>query len=104
MKKMLARYPIGNPRRKWKQDNFILSVTNAAPMGLEYESETDLEKARRGMKTAKEALFNVVEFLWTSPKMAMELVRMAEQLSMPVIYQNMLRFGGMGYRKEKNIL
>lgn len=103
MKKMLARYPIGNPRRKWKQDNFVLSVTNAAPMGLEYESEIDLDKARRGMKTAKEALFNVVEFLWTSPKMAMELVRSAEQLSMPVIYQNMLRFGGMGYRKEKNI-
>ena len=103
MKKMLARYPIGNPRRKWKQDNFILSVTNAAPMGLEYESEIDFEKARRGMKTAKEALFNVVEFLWTSPKMAMELVRMAEQLPMPVIYQDMLRFGGMGYRKEKNL-
>ena len=72
-------------------------------MGLEYESEIDFEKARHGMKTAKEALFNVVEFLWTSPKMAMELVRSAEKLSMPVIYQNMLRFGGMGYRKEKNL-
>lgn len=103
MKKMLARYPIGNPRRKWKQDNFMLSVTNAAPMGLEYGSETDLVKARCGMKTAKEAGFNMVELLWASPAMGMELVRMAERLSMPVIYQNMLRFGGMGYRKEKNI-
>ena len=24
--KILARYPIGNPRRTWRQDNFILST------------------------------------------------------------------------------
>ena len=23
--RILARYPLGNPRRSWKQDNFILS-------------------------------------------------------------------------------
>jgi len=24
--KILARYPLGNPRRTWRQDNFILST------------------------------------------------------------------------------
>ena len=31
-KKLFARYPIGNPRRKWRQDNFILSIVNPGPM------------------------------------------------------------------------
>lgn len=30
--KLLARYPIGNPSRKWKRDNFILNVACPAPM------------------------------------------------------------------------
>ena len=27
--KILSRYPLGNPRRKWRQDNFILSQFKA---------------------------------------------------------------------------
>ena len=103
MKKMLARYPLGNPRHKWEQDNFILSLVEPGPMGLERGSPLDLEKARRGMQTAKDAGFNNVELCWASPELGMEMVRMAERLEMPLVYQNIKRFGGMGFRKEKNL-
>ena len=55
MKKMLARYPLGNSRHKWKQDNFILSLVEPGPMGLEHGGPTDCEKARHGIQTAKDA-------------------------------------------------
>ena len=103
MKKMLARYPLGNSKHKWKQDNFVLSLINPGPMGLEYSGPLACEKARRGMQTAVDAGFNTVELLWASPEVGMEMVRMAERLSMPLIYQNMMRFGGMGFRREKNL-
>ena len=103
MKKMLARYPIGNPRRKWKQDNFTLSLFEPGPMGLERGGPVDCEKARRGMQTAKDAGFKSVDLCWASPEIAMEMVRTAEQICLPLMYQNLLRFGGMGYRKEKNL-
>lgn len=103
MKKMLARYPLGNSRHKWKQDNFILSLFQPGPMGLECGGPVDCEKARRGMQTAKDAGFNQVELCWASPEIGMEMVRMAECLEMPLIYQNLLRFGGMGFRREKNL-
>jgi len=100
MKKLLARYPIGNPRHLWKQDNFIQSVVQPGPMGLEHNGPLACEKARRGMQTAVDAGFNIVELLWASSEVGLEMVRMAERLNIPLIYQNMLRFGGMGNRKE----
>lgn len=102
-KKMLARYPIGNPRRKWRQDNFILSLVQPGPMGLEKGGPIDCEKARRGMQTAADAGFNTVELCWASPEIGVEMVRAAERLGMPLIYQNLNRFGGMGFRREKNL-
>lgn len=103
MKKMLARYPIGNPRRKWKQDNFVISICNPGPMGLNHDGPVQCEKARRSVKTAADAGFNCVELLWASPEIGLELLRAAEQIGMPLVYQNLRRFGGMGYRKEKNL-
>lgn len=103
MKKMLARYPLGNTRHKWKQDNFILSLIEPGPMGLERGGPIDCEKARRGMQTAVDAGFNNVELCWASDEVGMEMVLAAERLEMPLVYQNILRFGGMGFRKEKNL-
>ena len=98
--KMLARYPIGNPDRAWKQDNFILSIVNPGPMGLEMRSEQHREKARRAVETSVEAGFHLVELLWASPEVGMEIVRTAERLGIKVLYQNLRRFGGMGYSTE----
>jgi len=104
MKKLLARYPLGNPRRKWKQDNFIISLVNPAPMGLEKTGPFQCEIARHGVQTAVDAGFNFSEFLWSSPEVGMEMLRTAERLQYPIAYQDLNRLGGMGPRREKNIL
>lgn len=103
MKKMLARYPLGNPRRKWRQDNFIISVLQPGPMGLDHGGPVQCQKARQGMQTIADAGFNRAEMCWASPEISMEMVRMAERLELPIAYQNLFRFGGMGYRKDKNL-
>jgi len=56
------------------------------------------------MQTAVDACFTMAEMCWASPEVGLEMVRMAERLQFPVAYQNLTRFGGMGYRKEKNLL
>lgn len=99
-RKLFARYPIGNPERKWKQDNFILAVSNPGPTGLEVRDEKNMEKTRRGVETAVEAGFNLLEMLWASPEEGMEILRTAERLGAKVSYQNLRRFGGMGFTKK----
>ncbi len=78
--KLFARFPIGNPERKWKQDNFILSVSNPGPSGLEVCGERNMEKTRRAGKTAVDAGFNLLEMLWASPEEGLEILRTAERL------------------------
>ena len=51
--KKIFRKPLGNPRRKWRQDHFVLSTFN----GL----TDDLEK---GLKNAKELGFTMIETGW----------------------------------------
>jgi len=94
--KMLARYPIGNPRRAWRQDNFLLSIANPGPIGLEYKDEWTAKKTRRAVKTCLDLGFNLLDTCWASPEMGMEIVRTAEALGGKIIYQNLKRFGGMG--------
>ena len=98
--KMLARYPVGNPRRVWRQDNFILSIANPGPIGLDYKDELSAKKTRRGVKTCLDMGFNSLETCWASPEMGMEILRTAERYGGRVVYQDLKRFGGMG---EKNI-
>lgn len=96
----LPRCPIGNPRRLWRQKNFIISLTNPGPMGLDKRNATQCEKARRAVETAVEAGFNQMELCWASPEVGMEILRTAERLGTNVLYQNLRRFGGMGYSKK----
>ena len=100
-KKLFARYPIGNPRRKWRQDNFILSIVNPGPMGLDKRSPRHCELARRSVETAVAAGFDWMELLWASPEVGTEILRTAERLSSRVLYQNLRRFGGMGWTAER---
>jgi len=103
MKKMLARYPLGNPRRKWKQDNFIISLFEPGPMGLDKAGPHQCEIARNGVQTAVDAGFNFSEFLWSSPEVGREMLRTAERLQYPIAFQDLNRLGGMGPRGDKNI-
>jgi len=98
--KRLARYPIGNPRRVWRQKNFIMSIANPSLVGLDYKGELNLEKTRRAVKTCMEIGFDSLETCWASPEVGMEILRTAEELGGHVVYQDLTRFGGMG---EKNV-
>ncbi len=100
MKKMLARHPLGNPRRKWRQEQFIISIVNPGPMGLEKTGKLQCEKARRAVKVAVDAGFDLMEYCWTSPDVGMEILRTAEELGTKVLYQDLTRFGGMGFSKK----
>ena len=97
--KMLARYPIGNPRRKWRQDNFVLGLASPGAMTLDEPSELSRKKTRRGVKTAIDAGFDMMGCLWANSTIAMDIVRAAEQYGGSVLFQDMLRFGGMGDKR-----
>ena len=106
-KKLLARYPVCNPRRLWRQDNFILSTFSPGLLSLKNDNEEASEKMRRSVKTCADAGFNLLELGWASEERGMMAVRMCEQLGIGVIYQNLLRYGGMGFNHvfcEKNDL
>ena len=90
----LARHPIGNPRRVWKQDNFLLCVSNPAP--LKMKDDVALKKAANSVRTCAQAGFNIMECLWATPEVGKEIVRAAERNNVGVIYQDLTRFGGMG--------
>ena len=94
-KKILARYPLGNPRRLWLQDNFILSNFSAKGNDM-----------RKVIRNCAEAGFNMLELGWASPEQAAEAVVYCEQLGVDLIYQELKRYGGMqGHRfYEKNDL
>ena len=98
--KLLPRNPIGNPRRVWKQDSFILTVASAGPMrnAWEAKSELTLRKTRRAVKTCMDAGFDLIGCLWAYSGMAMDIVRTAEGLGGKVLFQDIQRFGGMGHK------
>ena len=99
---LLARRPVGNPRRAWRQDNFLISVASAGPMSiaLEEKSEHTYRKTRKSVKTCVDAGFNLIGCLWADSKMSMEIVRAAERYGGNVLFQDLRRFGGMG---NKNV-
>ncbi|MBQ8612442.1 MAG: hypothetical protein IJ412_12150 [Oscillospiraceae bacterium] len=86
--RILARYPIGNPRRRWKQDHFILSNFSA--------KGSDMRKA---IRHCAEVGFNLLELGWAKPAQAEEAVALCEQLGVDLIYQNMYRYGGMQHHR-----
>ncbi len=94
--KLLARFPLSNPRRLWEQDNFVFSNFCPGPLGLEKETPEDDRIMRRSVKTCYDAGFNLLELGWASPSGAKAAVQMAEQLGIGIIYQNLKRYGGMG--------
>ena len=64
--KLLPRKPIGNPRRVWKQDSFILTVASAGPMRSAWEAKSEFtrRKTRRAVKTCMDVGFDIIGCLW----------------------------------------
>ena len=81
--KILNRYPLRNPRRKWAQDNFILSQFKAHGNNM-----------RKHIKACADVGFDTVELGWASDEQADAAVQLCEQFGLRLIYQNMSRFGG----------
>ena len=96
--KLLARYPIGNPRRVWKQDNFILRTSGSAPINSKLPKRSAMThlKARRAVKTTVEAGFTLMTPLWIDIETEMHVVRAAEQYGGNVLFADLARFGGFG--------
>ena len=96
--KLLARYPIGNPRRVWRQDNFIIHMSGPALVDptLQKKSALTLQKTRRAVKTTVDAGFTWMGTLWADAESAMTVVRAAEQYGGNVLFQDLARFGGTG--------
>lgn len=96
--KLLPRHPLGNPRRIWRQDNFILSTFS--PAATNYKPDPDAEqKTRRAVRTCAEAGFNLLELGWATEAISAAAVPMAEQMGIDIIYQNMEVCGGMQAKK-----
>ena len=95
-KRILARYPLGNPRRLWQQDYFMLSTFSPGDVFFRFDDPDAAEKMRRAVKTCVDAGFNLLELGWATPEQSKAAVSMCEQLGMDVIYQNLKRYGGMG--------
>ena len=81
--RILNRYPIGNPRRKWRQERFILSQFKAYGNNM-----------RKHIKACADVGFDTVELGWASDERADAAVQLCEQFGIDLIYQNMSRFGG----------
>ena len=54
--KIIYRHPLGNPRRKYRQDNLVISTFKAYTGNI-----------RLGIEHCKEMGFNMVEFGWVPP-------------------------------------
>ena len=91
--KILKRFPIGNPTRNWKQDNFVLS--NFAARGT---------NMRNAIYNCAEAGFNLLELGWASHEQADEAVALCEQIGVDLIFQDFSRFGGMQCFRDDNLV
>ena len=92
-KKIIKRYPLGNPARPWRQDKFIFSAFNGV---------TD-ENQRIGFLNAKEAGFNMLEFGWAKSEEMDRAIPLAEEVGMDIMVQDWRYFGGFQATREKVI-
>ena len=92
-KKILWRYPLGNPTRVWKQDNFILS--NFSARG---------DDMRKVLRNCADAGFNMLELGWATHEQANDALSICEELGVDLLFQDFSRFGGMQcHRKNGNV-
>ena len=80
----MTRKPLGNPRRHWKQDHFILSTFSISANNM-----------RDAIENCAEAGFNLLELGWASHEQAEEALRLCEELGINLLFQDFSLFGGM---------
>ncbi len=98
---LLKRYPLGNSRRVWKQDRFVLSTFSPAMATSRENNEgTSPDKMRNAVRTCVDAGFNLLELGWAKPWQVEAAMSTCEQEGIDLIYQNLEYFGGAGLSKE----
>lgn len=103
-RRYLKRYSLGNPKRVWRQNDFVFSTFSPASIDFHNEDPDSREKTRRAVKTCAEAGFNLLELGWARPDVSEAAVEMCEEIGIDIIYQNLRLFGGMqGNVWEKNV-
>ncbi len=88
------RYPIGNKRFLWKQDNFVLSTFSCCPRQFK-EGENIQEIVDKSVKHLKEAGFNMLELGWVGHEGAWAAVDSCEKYEINLLFQDMSILGGM---------
>jgi len=91
-KKIFTYSPLGNSKRKWKQDRFIISTFNGITKDI-----------RRGFLSAREAGFNLIELGWANPEEVDEAIPIAEETDTRLIVQDWRVLGGFQDTHEKQI-
>ncbi len=81
--KVIFRYPLGNPKRKYRQDRLIISTFNA-----------NMSNLRRGLEHCRELGFNTVEFAWVKPDDSLRCITACEEVGIDGIFQNWDVYGG----------
>ena len=81
--KIIYRKPLGNPKRKYRQDRFIISTFRGLTNDL-----------RKGLELCKELGLDMVEFGWVSPEDSYLCVTACEEVGIDGIIQNWDVFGG----------
>lgn len=82
--KILYRFPLGNEKRVWKQDNFVLSSFQGKGLNK-----------RNAVENWKESGLTCVELGWADHDEAWEVVRLCEEVGLDLIFQDFSEFGGM---------
>ena len=91
MTKVLKYAPLGNPKRDYKQDKFIIStfkINGRSSVDLSYEA------VERIIKNLKEAHLNQIELGWTHPDTIPKAAKVCNEEGLDLIVQNLDMFGG----------
>ncbi len=91
-KKIYTYSPLGNKKRKWKQDKFIISTFNGITKDI-----------RKGFLNAKEAGFNMIELGWAKLDEVDKAIPIAEETDTDLIVQDWRVFGGFQETRSKMI-
>ena len=91
--KIIYRAPIGNPNRKYRQDNLVISTFNAKMQNL-----------RGGLELCQDLGFNTVEFAWVNPEDSLKCMTACEEVGIDGIFQNWGIFGGFQESKGENVI
>lgn len=89
--KVIYRGPVGNSKRKYRQERFIISTFSACTKNI-----------RRGIELCKDLGFDMVEFGWVNPEDSLKCMTACEEVAIDGIFQNWECFGGFQESEGKN--